>query len=103
MNSEEYTSIFDDFDEYVYIFDKDPEINILRMYVALRLNILREQYHDNELTEVGQEFVEQYLNNDISLDLMLNALYNYINHNNRLPTLKMVQDITAFLEDYAEE
>lgn len=105
IDNEEDTTIFNDLDSFIVYFDPDSEPLecVARLYVATRLDKIRTNKNEKELNQIGKHFILEYINNNISLDLMLNALYNYINFNNKLPSIKTVKDIVAFLDDYAEE
>ena len=99
-------------DEYktyleTYCMDEDEaEEYIIHLYLAVRLRPLLNKagINANRLNNICSMLVDQYLDYEISLDIMINAIYNYINATKTCPSDKLLSDdIEAFLKEYAEE
>ena len=79
---------------------------IIKLYTAYRLFPIANKYDisENRYDNICELIITQYLENDISLDFLINAVYNYININKHSPSDKLLsEDVSALLEDYAEE
>lgn len=78
---------------------------IIKAYVGIRLQpILQDRKIDKKnYNYICDLFTEHFLSDNISLDILINCVYNYININNKCPSQKTFSDIQAFLEDYNEE
>lgn len=99
-------------DEYKALFchlddsDEIAEEQIVMLYLAIRLKPLLGKHYitEEDINDYAEELSNQYFTNRISLDLMINAIYNYINCNRVSPDLcDLQQDIIEFLETYNEE
>lgn len=77
---------------------------IAKAYLGMRLNPLLEKRKMDKKTfnSTCELFTEYFLEENISLDILINCLYNYINTNHKCPSEKYLSDIQAFLEDYSE-
>lgn len=80
----------------------ETEEDIIYLYLAFRLNPLVGKYDcsENRINNICEIFAQHYLEQDISLDLMINSLYNYINTNKHGPADALLEDIFALLEDW---
>ena len=77
---------------------------IAKAYLGMRLNPLLEKRKMDKKTfnSTCELFTEYFLEENISLDILINCLYNYINTNHKCPSEQYLSDIQAFLEDYSE-
>lgn len=78
---------------------------IAKAYLGMRLQpILDKRKIDKKsFNYICEIFAEYFLEENISLDILINSLYNYINANHKCPSEHSLADIQAFIEDYAEE
>lgn len=93
--------------------DEDEEDNdelLLKMfaakvYVGVRLKPLldKDKLNAEQFDSICDLFTECFLEQNISLDILINCLYNFINRYHKCPSDKRLSDIQAFLEDYSEE
>ena len=99
-------------EEYKIIqgFDKEDddtvEEDIVYLYLAIRLKPLLNVagINKNRLNKIAELFADNYFDKELSLDLMINALYNYINATKTAPSNRLLSDdIETLLEDYLEE
>ena len=80
------------------------EITVL--YVAMRLEPIIGVYdiNENRYNNICNNVVNANMQHNISLDLIINSVYNYINEEKHGPSDKLLTtDIEKFLEDYSEE
>lgn len=82
--------------------DKDEtEELVLHCYIALRLKPLKDTKFKDKIEDLANCILENYYTFEISIDYMINAIYNYINTENKCPSSKMLTDnINDFLETY---
>lgn len=81
----------------------DEEIAYL--YTGIRLKPIygKLKITKSEFDTLCIDIVNQYLNNDYSLDCMINAVYNYINKENDYPASVTLNDgIESFLLNYCK-
>lgn len=101
--------VFEAFDEYALIngMDEDEaEEGIIFLYLATRLKPLLSYGSITKptLNNVCEIFADHYFDYGVSLDLMINALYNYVNDKGSLPLLYTLENnINNFLADNLEE
>lgn len=82
------------------------EESIIYCYVGLRLKPLVgiAGLSANRINNIAEHIIKNYTEKEISLDYMINAIYNFVNYNKYGPSDRyLTDDIEAFLEDYAEE
>lgn len=85
--------------------DNFAEEDIVYLYLAIRLKPLigTAGISENRINNIATFLAEHYFDKEISLDLMINAIYNYINATKNCPSDKLLtDDIEALLEDYTE-
>lgn len=97
----------DELDNYIVMnsYDEDEaEEMALYLYCAVRLKPLigHAGINVNRADNIASFLVNNYLQDDLSLDLMINAVYNYINSTRTCPSDTLLSDnIETLLEDYA--
>lgn len=100
---------FDNFEEYALINgmdDDEAEEGIVYLYLATRLKPLLaiNSVTKPVLNNICEIFADHYFDKEVSLDLMINALYNYINDKGSIPLLYLLEsNIEKFLQDNLEE
>lgn len=75
------------------------------LYLAMRIKPLVEKNKISkyEANTICKTLADNFIEEDISLDLMINAVYNYINKTNMCPTIYQLNEaLETFLEDYCE-
>jgi hypothetical protein len=102
----------DNLDEFKLLQGLTPEDDdtyieeeIILLYIAIRLKPILTKFKltRDKFDELCEQVIQNYNNENISIDYIINAVYNYINWNNKMPSGKLLtEDIQAFLEDYAE-
>ena len=100
-------------DTFYFINATDDEENdelLLKMfaakvYVGVRLKPLldKNKVDAEQFDNICDLFTECFIEQNISLDILINCLYNYINRYHKCPSDKRLSDIQAFLEDYSKE
>lgn len=99
---------FDIYDMYKDDYDSDEDIaeeEIVNLYCATRLRHLLEiaGITKNRLNNIIEILVDHYFDHDISLDYMINAIYNYVNATKQCPSDKLLTtEIDTFINDYNE-
>lgn len=84
--------------------DTDLEEYIVTYYTAMRLKPLMEldNINENYINNIADHLIDNYFIYGYSLDLMINAIYNYANKNKRCPSNKLLtDDIEILLKEYA--
>ena len=84
--------------------DDEIEETIVYLYLAMRLKPLINQagMNENRINNICDFFAEHYFESEISLDYMINSLYNYINEKNETPSnILLTDNIQEFLTKYA--
>lgn len=97
---------YDDLLEMMCLDPNEAEEYIIKYYLVIRLNPLLNTagINRNKLNNIIDFFTDNYLDYNYSLDIMVNALYNYINKKKTCPSNKSLSDdIETFLKDYANE
>lgn len=107
------SDVFEDFaKETTKELDKVEGLNlaieemIVKAYAGWRLKPLigHLDISEKRYNNIVELIIEKYLEEDYSLDLIINAVYNYINSNKHSPSDRLLtDDIEALLQDYAEE
>lgn len=85
--------------------EDDTQEYIIKGYLALRLLPLKGivGISENRINNIADFLYELHINHEYSLDIMINAIYNYINATKCCPSDKLLtDDIETLLEDYAE-
>lgn len=79
------------------------EDTLVKLYTGIRLQKLVNagKISVKQYNNLCDTFCQEYETNDISLDIMINALYNYINEYDSCPKDAVIKDIRAFLEDFS--
>lgn len=100
---DEYLSYVD-----VYYDNDEDEADeyIINLYLATRLKSLMSKagISQAQLNNICSILADNYFDYEISLDIMINAIYNYINATKQCPSDEILSDgIEAFLKEYAEE
>lgn len=94
-----------------FIIDSDcieldeVEETIIYLYLAMRLNPLNGKLdiNENRINNIANILADNYFDKEISLDLMINAIYNYINTTSHSPSDQLLSDdIESFLTKYSE-
>lgn len=99
----------EELDNYKIMYDADEEIveeSIIYCYLAVRLLPLKGTagITENRINNIAEFLANHYNNDGLSLDLMINSIYNYINFNKNCPSDKLLtDDIESLLEDYSED
>ncbi len=86
------------------ISDELIEEEIVYLYLGMRLEPLvkNEIIEENRVNELANIIADKYFDYAISLDTLINAVYNYINKNNLCPPDQFIDDnIETFLKEYA--
>ena len=99
----DYFKIINNIDE---TDDSLVEEEIIYLYLAMRLKPLVgfAGINANRVNNIANFFADNYQEQGISLDLMVNALYNYINATKTCPSDRLLSDdIVTLLEDYLEK
>lgn len=79
------------------------EEEVAFLYTGIRLKAILPKINSNnkEFDNLCNAIVEQFTNNDYSLDCMINAVYNYINTHKFSPPISCINDdIEIFLNKY---
>ena len=78
---------------------------ITRLYLEDRLQPAIKKYKINkrDYNVMCETLHKHYLEEDYSIDKMLDAVYNYINAHRTIPNKQYLDDILALLEDYSED
>lgn len=86
--------------------DEETEEMVAYLYLAIRLKPLlkNKTFKEQDIDTICAALAKHYLNNNVSLDLMINAVYNYINTTKKCPSvIQLNDDIEVFLEDNTDE
>ena len=93
-------------EEYIDLLgidETEAEEEIVYLYLAIQLKPLVgvAGINENRLNNIADFLAENYFEEDISLDLQINALYNYINTTKTCPSNFLLTDgIEILLEKY---
>lgn len=82
-----------------------PE-EIIYLYITQRLQVLNNRKDfDKAILNVTVEFIaDNFINNDYSVDKLIDAYITYINTHNEYPMAIMLNDdALALLQDYSDE
>lgn len=99
----------EELNNYKIMYSTDEEIveeSVIYCYLAIRLLPLKGTagITENKINNIATFLANHYYNNELSLDLMINSIYNYINFNKSCPSDKLLtDDIESLLEDYSED
>lgn len=89
-----------------YEEDETQEM-VVYLYLAVRLKPLldKENLEEQDVDTISNVLANNYLEHNLSLDLMINAVYNYINSTKMCPSVYQLNssNIEKFLEDNYEE
>lgn len=83
----------------------DVEAHVIDYYLALRLQplITSAGIPARKINKLIDDFAAMYFIDNYSLDILINAVYNYINTTNELPPDNLLNDnIETFLETYGQ-
>lgn len=88
------------------LFDNNDELeeNIIYLYMAIRLKPLlnHKSITTKVIDDIANYLADAYFDYEYSLDLMINAVYNFINQNKTYPSPNLLSDnIETFLQEYA--
>ena len=86
--------------------DDDLANEIVKYYVIYRTKDLlnNKKVTEDEYKEIVEGVMTNFFLYDISIDLMINSVYNYIEKNKKCPTTALLNDdITVLLENYCTE
>lgn len=78
---------------------------VIKAYLAIRMHPLIgiAEISENRINNIAEFFADLYFDYQYSLDILVNALYNYINTNKHCPSDKLLtDDIEILLEQYAK-
>lgn len=95
-------------EEYIDLLgidETEAEGEIVYLYLAIQLKPLVgiAGINENRLNNIIEFLAENYFEEDLSLDLQINALYNYVNTIKTCPSNFLLTDgIEILLERYAE-
>ena len=79
---------------------------IVKLYLVMRLRPLVgiAGINENRLNNICDFFTDNYFDQDISIDLMCNSLYNYINATKNCPSDALLSsNIEDLLEEYGQD
>lgn len=85
--------------------DDEIEETVVFLYLAIRLKPLLGKYkiNENKINNIASFLADYYFDKSISLDIMINSIYNYINQHKKYPPDKVMSDnIEILLNKYAE-
>ena len=88
-----------------YDEDETQEM-VVYLYLAVRLKpLLDKKLEEQDVDTISNALANNYLEHNLSLDLMINAVYNYINSTKMCPSVHQLNssNIEKFLEDNYEE
>lgn len=89
-----------------YNEDETQEM-VVHLYLAVRLKPLldKKKLEEQDIDTISNALANNYLEHDLSLDLMINAVYNYVNNTKLCPPMYQLNSsyIEKFLEDNYEE
>ena len=99
-------TLLDDF-QIAESYDDDEVVEtVTYLYLAIRLKpLLTKDYAKiYQINMISKTLADNYLEHNLSLDLMINAVYNYINETKKCPSLYQINEdnIEDFLEKYSE-
>ena len=80
------------------------EEEIVYLYLGIRLKPLvgHAGIDENKVNNIATIFADKYFDYAISLDLLINSVYNYINTKKRCPPEAILDDdIETFLKEFA--
>lgn len=86
--------------------DDETEESIIMMYIAVRLKplVIKKKITYTDLNNMATTIADHYFDKSLSLDLIINSIYNYINSHNTQPPDELLSDnIEILLENYLEE
>lgn len=86
--------------------EEEAEERIMYVYAAVRLKPLigKAGINENRVNNICNLIIDQYFDYEISLDLIINAIYNYVNATKHCPSDKLLSDdIESFLEEYCQQ
>lgn len=78
---------------------------VIKCYLAIRMKPLVgiAGANVNRVNNMAEFLFQNYKQNEYSIDLMVNAVYNYINEHKHCPTDKLLSDdIEILLDEYAD-
>ena len=81
------------------------EEEIAYLYTGIRLKPIYTTLNmkKNAFDDLCNTIVQHFVNNDYSLDCIINAVYNYINENETYPANRLLNDnIEMFLQKYCK-
>ena len=85
--------------------DDTAEETIIYLYLAIRLKPLLgvAKIDGPKINNIADILADHYFDREISLDLLINVVYNYINTHKKCPSERILSDdIEALLKEYAE-
>ena len=85
--------------------DDEIEETVIFLYLGIRLKPLLGKYNINEdkVNEIATQLADNYFDKSLSLDLMINSIYNYINNHKQCPSDELLSDnIEILLSNYLE-
>lgn len=88
-----------------YEEDETQEM-VVYLYLAVRLKpLLDKNLEEQDVDTISNVLANNYLEHNLSLDLMINAVYNYINSTKMCPSVYQLNpsNIEKFLEDNYEK
>lgn len=101
---------FDELQDFQIInsYDEDEtQEMVVHLYLAVRLKPLldKKKLEEQDIDTISNALANNYLEHDLSLDLMINAVYNYINSTKMCPSVYQLDssNIEKFLEDNYEK
>lgn len=85
--------------------DDEIEETVVFLYLGIRLKPLLGKYNINKdkINEIATQLADNYFDESLSLDLMINSIYNYINKHKQCPSDILLSDnIEILLSNYLE-
>lgn len=99
-------NIYQEYKKENSLNDEDiAEESIVYIYCATRLRHLIgiAGITENRLNNIIDILIDHYFDYEISLDYMINAIYNYVNATKQCPSDKLLTtEIDTFINDYNE-
>lgn len=92
--------------ETIYGLEVEVEETVIYGYIAIRLKPLLGKYNvsKDRINELCKHIAQNYYDRNVSIDYLVNAVYNYINQKHKSPSDNLLTtNLTEFLEDFAEE
>ncbi len=78
---------------------------VIKAYLAIRMKPLigTAGITENRINNIADFLADHYFDHQYSLDVLVNAIYNYINANKHCPSDKLLtDDIEILLDQYAD-